>query len=627
MSKKRRKRQQEAKPEKRSAPTRQSIFTIADAMPRDLLSRLKGAPSIPVSSKSALKTHAPNTHSKSQQENPKPSGQKLVTSRVSSKAPTPNTGTHRREAPSTASSPTARVPKKVQPATTSELGLADIAKKAVSKRPRSIRTTRGGLVGPKADATISDNNHRSELRRSQYSEIILNSFRHLGSKRLHINLGIDLGTSFSKVVWRGSDKAYPICFGDDPCKLENYLVPSIVVFDGKSIMPAMGPTNLSNGDSIPNFKMCLACVSVPNGVCQPSTCTLSNWWRAINLLPEPVQLVNAFFLAQLVSRSRTLVHQELEKRGVKNPAIQWSANLAVPEKYMDVSPTLDSFRKVLRTSWLMAAVFDRFGEISSVEEVIDCYWCAKEIADDDRELDCFVYPEVGAEVASVTMSRSAKEGLYAFVDVGGGTVDGSVFRFHRPRRGEAAQATYAASVIKAGAAHIEMSASSKLADQSIQWFKEMKEDGRKAAGLSVKTDSILDRPFEESLAEIKEEVRTELIQLFKAAHEKEKGVINWKDLQLVVGGGGATIASYVTAAREAFSLKGNVRKANLTEVRLDAPSDFEMGCLSRNVFHRFAVAYGLSFEEVNLPEIALAKDVKAQPPMPKREFVDPTRDD
>jgi hypothetical protein len=37
------------------------------------------------------------------------------------------------------------------------------------------------------------------------------------------------------------------------------------------------------------------------------------------------------------------------------------------------------------------------------------------------------------------------------------------------------------------------------------------------------------------------EIIRELIQLFKAAHEKEIGALNWKDLQLVVGGGGATL--------------------------------------------------------------------------------------
>jgi hypothetical protein len=326
-----------------------------------------------------------------------------------------------------------------------------------------------------------------------------------------------------------------------------------------------------------------------------------------------------------------LVQENLRRRGISDFAIRWSANLAVPEKYMDISPTLDSFEQVLRTAWLMATILDDIGALAEAQDVIDCYASAKEVAETKQRLDCFVYPEVAAGVASVTMSRTAKEGLYAFVDVGAGTVDGSVFRFHRPSQGELSQATYAASVIKAGAAHIEMSASSKLADNARFWFRQMKENEGNTTDLSLDSSSMLGPPFEESLEEIQSEVEGELIQLFKAAHEKEVGESRWSDLQLVICGGGSTVAPYVTAAKVAFSLKGTGRGSHLTQVGLDAPPDFEMAPLSRQTFHRFAVAYGLSFHHVNLPEVVLAKEVT---PMPlgsgyriRGPIIDPTQDD
>jgi hypothetical protein len=159
----------------------------------------------------------------------------------------------------------------------------------------------------------------------------------------------------------------------------------------------------------------------------------------------------------------------------------------------------------------------------------------------------------------------------------------------------------------------------------------MKENEGNTTDLSLDSSSMLGPPFEESLAEIQSEVKGELIQLFKTAHEKEVGESRWSDLQLVIGGGGSTLASYINAAKVAFSLKGRGWGSNLTHLRLDAPPDFEMAPLSRQTFHRFAVAYGLSFHHVNLPEVVLAKEVT---PMPsgsgcriRGPIIDPTQDD
>ena len=271
----------------------------------------------------------------------------------------------------------------------------------------------------------------------------------------------------------------------------------------------------------------------------------------------------------------------------------------------------------------MAIVFEGEGALLRLEEIIDCYDSAKQIASDGRELDCFVYPEVGAEVASVTMSRSAKQGLYAFVDIGAGTVDASVFRFHRDRRDGESQFTYAAQVLKAGAAHVEIEASKQLATQSQGWFRRIKE-GNVPIDLASGTSEETLKPFlAEALDELCGDVKKDLIELFVEAFAKEKMVERWKDIQLVVGGGGSALLPYVTAAREAFSLKNGPVGANISRVVLSVPKDFHMGGLSPKAFDRFAVAYGLSFHRVNLPLLVLANEVKALRSIPTKGKIDP----
>jgi len=468
----------------------------------------------------------------------------------------------------------------------------------------------------------------SVIRREKYRKLIENSLAEKLERPLDINLGIDLGTSFSKVVWRYRENAYPVCFGKHDERLEDYFVPSMVSFDGVALTTDLGQEESNAADyRIANFKMCLACVSSPAGDCRPESCTFSNWRLILSSLlmkDEVVRLVNAMFLGQLIARSKLLILKQLEKKeGISAPVARWSANLAVPEKYMDHSDILSGFESVLRTAWLMAIVTEREGAPLRLKEIIDCYECAKQVASDGRELDCFVYPEVAAEVASVTMSRSAKQGLYAFVDIGAGTVDASVFRFHRDDRDGEKQFTYAAEVLKAGAAHVEIEASKKLATKSQGWFRRIKESSV-LIDLASKTCEETLRPLlEEALDELCGDVKKDLIKLFVEAFAKEKMVDRWADIQLVVGGGGAALPPYVRAAREAFSLKNGPVGSNITTVPLSVPKDFHMEGLSPKVFDRFAVAYGLSFHRVNLPSLVLANEVKALRSIPTKGKIEP----
>jgi hypothetical protein len=511
------------------------------------------------------------------------------------------------------------------------------ASKSVSDRPVAPMPASSALRMPALDqvkgavTSAAALGPESVTRREKYRKLIENVLGERADKPLDINLGIDLGTSFSKVVWRYRDNAYPVCFGKHDERLEDYFVPSVVRFDGTSLTSDSDhgqEESTAPEHRIANFKMCLACVSAPGGDCRPESCTFSNWGPILSSLlmkDEVVRLVNATFLGQLIARSKTLILKQLKKEGVSAPVARWSGNLAVPEKYMDHSDVLSGFESVLRTAWLMAIVFERESSLHRLEEIIDCYECAKHIVSDGRELDCFVYPEVGAEVASVTKSRSAKQGLYAFVDIGAGTVDASIFRFHRDRQDGEKQFTYAAAVIKAGAGHVEIEASKKLATQSQVWFRRIKEGD---AGVNLPSESVEKTlgPFlAEALRELGAKVNSDLILLFKEAYEKEKKSDRWEDIQLVVGGGGSALPAYETAALQAFSLKGRGRPvgSNITRVELSVPKDFHMGGLSPRVFDRFAVAYGVSFLKVDLPELVLAGDVGPLPPILRKGNIDP----
>lgn len=482
--------------------------------------------------------------------------------------------------------------------------------------------------------------------------------------RIDINLGLDLGTSYTKVVWRHGKQARPVCFGQNPDRLEDYLAPSIVYFNGKSFHTSLdAPKKSAVGPeyAIPNFKICLSCESDKTGGCGIGKCPISNW--NIKLFPEEtrnneVGLVTSIFLASVLSRSKQIILNELgllkgprqkentswwnglkravglrdSKRLQQKEKVRWSVNLAVPSKYLDKAPMAIGFENALKTAWLMSLVMDEFPTMRDGQEVINCYNAARRIIETCK-LDCFVYSEVAAEVASVTMSRTSQDGLYALVDVGAGTVDASVFRLYRNPKGDRTHNEYATEVFRSGSAYIEASAVTWLrnngqfvADQMTigngsgasgnaaevklrERLKKMKEN--KGRGLNGNTSTEVEnlrRALQKASQDIQQKVEEELIQVFEDPYSKQQMVGFWHDLKLILGGGGASSPAYLKAAEWAFTLKNNpIKEPELAE--LPRPGDFQMGELHTKHFHRFAVAYGLSHRIVDLPEVASASQV------------------
>lgn len=454
---------------------------------------------------------------------------------------------------------------------------------------------------------------------------------------LRINLGVDLGTSFSKVVYRVGSESYPVLFGTNKNKVEDYLIPSVVVMTNKGIkckFELNGDENLSKIAQIPNFKICLTCEkSNMTKDCTITKCNLSN--LRVGYLPsdvarEEATFLTSFYLGKLFARTKDSVRRQLPEQEIPSDiTIKWSANLAVPDKFID-SEVADGFREALEIGWLMSEIFLQYPNFSNKQEAIACFLAAKELQTEikmdlllqRKDFDCFIYSEIGAEVASVTLSPTSDEGLYVLVDVGAGTVDTSVFNFRR-EMGDAYQETWAANILKLGAAQIDARANATFTRKSLDWLRQIKEN----VFHSNNEDPMIHVTGEIKSAQ--EEVITELgkalISVYREAFNKEPSVETWSKLKLVMGGGGSAIKAYGETARKAFSPK--LSDSKLIEFSdLKVPKDFHLNTIPTKFFHRFAVAYGLSHNLINLPELLSASKIQPKNILRQKVYIDPTND-
>lgn len=506
---------------------------------------------------------------------------------------------------------------------------------AKNTKPVSAKTN----VEANQTKSSPDNSQKySKLMREKFWEKINGeALSGIRGRTLRINLGIDLGTSFSKVVYRLGGESFPVCFGMSKNKIDDYMIPSVVVIGGKAIkcqFEVEDQTKLSKAVLIPNFKICLTCERGDGEAgCSITKCNLSNLrtgYLPSEIINEEASFLTAFYLAKLIAHTKEAVRHQLSEREIPSDVtVKWSANLAVPDKYFD-SKVAEGFRETLEIAWLMSEMFLAHPTFSNKTESTVCYLAAKdlhkeikdELLQQNQDFDCFTYSEIGAEVASVTLSPTSEEGLYVLVDVGAGTVDTSVFRFRRID-GESKQETYAANIFKLGAAQIDARANSSFRRKSLNWLRQIKENvfrlNPNEALLHI-TEEI-----KSAESDVTIELREKLLTVYREAFAKQKNVETWSKLKLMMGGGGSSIQSYCDTAREAFTPK--LKDSRPIEIfRLKVPRDFQMGTIPMELFHRFAVAYGLSRDLIELPELLSSNKIAPMNVLRQKIYIDPTND-
>ncbi|MGO8249016.1 hypothetical protein [Rhizobium johnstonii] len=417
------------------------------------------------------------------------------------------------------------------------------------------------------------------------------------ARPLAINLGIDFGTSFTKVCFRdlGSEVSGTVAAGKGG---KEALVPSIVAIGSAG--------QLFFGDSvsgkkstviIPYLKMRLA--GGPIGERLPEL-------EGIDLnKAESVRALAAWFLASVIQRSQQwLAVHEADR--LKNRVPVWSANVGVPVEHYD-SQALATFEEVLGVAWLWVK-HDQVPK--TFQQALSSYGVTQpRLA--TEVTDFHAVPEIAAAVQSFVMSREAGPGIYVYFDVGGGTVDGVAFNYLN-FRGERRINFYSGKVEPLGVSAIGASLA----------------QGAPGEIDAVRLEKLLKACSQSTLAELVLRIHKLVAYVVMTARRKDGR--NWQEdafqsadyerkfigrlstsrmrpLIVFIGGGGSKSEWYKTSIESTYKAfqhhNAGVPPYKLVEV--PRPKDFIIPKGSADEFMRFAISYGLSFPFGEGPDIGL----------------------
>jgi hypothetical protein len=434
-----------------------------------------------------------------------------------------------------------------------------------------------------------------------------------GLEELYLNLGIDFGTSFTKVCFRDIARNYSelVTFTDGTTQLEEALLPTkIGILPNGTLIAGLTATEWQAYESqvettVELIKMRLANLDLPQEV---------NGWRLEQLpaldQPEMVENLCAYYLSRVINRTQHWIRCHKSDLLI-NQRIVWSANVGVPVAYCD-SPALARFEKVLSLAWLLSN--EPQTEWFTLENLATQMDELRSRLNSTSAIDCFAIPEIAAEAWSFFNSREADDGFYVFLDIGDGTLDGTAFYYYR-EDGEPNVNFYTAKVEPLGVTALSRLLAAEL-NQSASTVKATLQNAQSDLMATIHS-SRSRRQIQQLVAAVIWNAKQEHFKHFPNGLRPGAVKSDFRDqLKVFLGGGGSKMAFYsqtITATHAEFKQQ-NAGIPPYALKLLPVPKDLTMNQVSEGEFHRFAVGYGLSLPVYEGAKVCLPSQVSAYRP-------------
>lgn len=421
-----------------------------------------------------------------------------------------------------------------------------------------------------------------------------------------VQIGFDFGTAFSKCVYRDVllDKAWVHLPPTAKDSEKPFLLPSVLHHSGGNLSHPGSTGGAYKADCLYHVKMALEKVGKEDWGA-PELTAYQRIAEGLEIdVSDVVEACAVYFIAGALSGVLKEVASRFKGASTNG---QIFVNMAVPVADIDHPKVYEVFDRVLRRAWVLADKLAGYPK-TSIPELTEMINTAFDEAQSPEVREaCFLYPEVSANVQAFVRSRVSREGMYLFSDTGAGTVDQSVFVFSRAEGKD--RLTYlAARVLPLGSSHIELRAaatSNKTGWLELEEWRQLKESDGSHRTLTAVRGEIKSELFDESRRTIHE-------SWLKLISRKQ---IN--ELKVIFGGGGHSRVPYHEAVVEQFDkspfnstqIDQRRRVGDPFDIGMPSPADLELPGGSKRWLNRLTVAYGLSFEQGQLADFTLPKQV------------------
>lgn len=239
-------------------------------------------------------------------------------------------------------------------------------------------------------------------------------------------VGIDFGTSYSKVYYNAEGNKQPIKFSREG--KESYFLPSLLFYSSSE--NKLYYKRQIGTQRVEYFKYSM----IYDNLLSNSDLKNNN----SNMNPRPELLCSVFFLANLITEVKEKISTEL-----KTTEIDFSFNMGCPiDNFNDKN--LGVYDKALSLAYSLSEVMTT--EEITVNKLKDFYNQEK----DKRYPNLQTVPELYAEALWFIEQSSSGEGLYSILDIGGGSIDFATIQVSRSVDGQKSTSIYSQNVMPLG---------------------------------------------------------------------------------------------------------------------------------------------------------------------------------
>lgn len=404
---------------------------------------------------------------------------------------------------------------------------------------------------------------------------------------IHVVIGLDFGTSCTKVVIGTpyeQERAFLVPFNVFSHETNRYLLPThINIEQSHYMLPKTGEKG-----KFTNLKLKLI-KSISSADDE------NHYGLAIAYLALVFRYVRTWFL-------------EDYKAAFGDRKVTWHTNVGVPSATFENCDITETYRKAVLTAWLVST---SEGDITRnlVNEISESLHCGDKQADQSVTLE--VFPEVAAEVAGYARSEHRREGLHLMVDVGAGTLDVCGFQLKRVS-GTDNYPLLSSSVNLLGALQLDRCRRGAVIAAVEQCHDKIMADEISPVKGTLdayfpRIDEIKEKMIssqEHFAKECKTQIRTVAWDLRKTMAKNDPAWAN--GLPIFLCGGGSVLPIYENLVEEMSSwLKENTTSTGgARSIPLKKPEKLE-GNIDGTMFHRFAVAWGLSWPSWDIGTILI----------------------